>query len=107
MMRLRENAENTIVPTKRATHGSQILNLSIDGSKRNEGEQRQRHSANRVVNKFCMNMMPALNDDPVNAHLLTRSIEIELTLKKTAEHVNTVRLTSSGGATVGGATVCM
>ena len=93
-MRLSAHAENIIVPTKRATHGSQILNLRTDGSKPNEGEQRQRHIANRVVNKFCMKMIPALNGEPVNAHLLIRSMEIELTLKKTAEHVNTVRLTS-------------
>ena len=32
-----------------------------------------------------MKMMPPLNDEPVNAHLLMSSIEIELALKKTAE----------------------
>ena len=37
-------------------------------------------------------MMPALNDEPVKAHLLTRSMAIELAQKITAEHTNLKKL---------------
>ena len=50
--------------------------------------------ANSRVNKFCKKILPALNDEPVNAHLLIRSIDIELAVKKRAEHVVLTRLLS-------------
>jgi hypothetical protein len=62
--------------------------------------QKQRDIASRVVNKFCMKMIPALNDEPVNAHLLTRSMDMEIVQKKTAELVNFNGLTSAGRETV-------
>ena len=40
-----------------------------------------------------MKMMPPLNDEPVNAHLLMSSIEMELALKKAAEDSNVNALT--------------
>ncbi len=80
-------ALDTMVPTNRNTCGAQVTNFDIEGEKRNEGARPQIPRASKHVPKFCPSMRPELNEEPVNAHLLTRSMPTEHTLKKHADPI--------------------
>ena len=75
-------ALDTMVPTNRTTTGAQVTNFDIEGENRNEGARQQMQRASKHVPTFCPKMSPELNEEPVNAHLLTRSMPTEHTLKK-------------------------
>ena len=80
-------ALDTMVPTNRTTTGAQVTNFDIEGEKRNEGARQQMQRASKHVPTFCPKMSPELNEEPVNAHLLTRSMPTEHTLKKHADPI--------------------
>ena len=80
-------ALDTMVPTNRTHCGVQVTNFDLEGEKRNEGERQQIQRANRHVPTFCPKIRPELKEEPVNAHLLTRSMPTEHTLKKHADPI--------------------
>ena len=82
MTTARAPALDTMVPTNRTTTGAQVTNFDIEGEKRNEGARQQMQRASKQVPTFCPKMSPELNEEPVNAHLLTRSMPTEHALKK-------------------------
>ncbi len=80
-------ALDTMVPTNRTTTGAQVTNFDIEGEKRNEGARQQMQRASKHVPTFCPKMSPELNEEPVNAHLLTRSMPTEHTLKNNPDAI--------------------
>ena len=51
--------------------------------------------ASRHVPKFCPSIRPELKEEPVNAHLLTRSMPTEHTLKKHADTITATLLVAA------------